>query len=374
MYRMVKVFGLLLLMVALAFGGVVSGAGKTTLNLVTAGDQNMVDLFQNEIGPAFMKLNPDIEVRVVGTGPGDAGSQKIVEKLRAQKAAGKDSWDIDVAIIHEIGASWAIRDDLLMQYARSAKTWEYVTSAAAKRALGTDVEGYVIPMFHSQTALAYNPAHVPTPPKSLDELVEWVKKNPRKFGYNGLKGGMSGVSFVMSWVYWKTGKYNIYAVTGPYDKKHEEDWDAALATLKEFDKSVIMTAGNAGTLDMLNRGEIWMGPVWVDMFYSWMADGRMDPNIRLVLPAPGMCGQPMYYVIPKKAAHSEAALKFIEFATSPQVQAKYIVEKFNWYPGIDGSHVREFLSADAWNRLFRDISPSDLAKYGKAFPIKEYYT
>jgi putative spermidine/putrescine transport system substrate-binding protein len=29
-----------------------------------------------------------------------------------------------------------------------------------------------------------------------------------------------------------------------------------------------MTPGSAGTLDMLNRGEIAMGPVWVDMFYT----------------------------------------------------------------------------------------------------------
>lgn len=373
MRRLVTV-GLAFLCVVLMFGSTTFGAAKTTINLVTAGDQNMVDLFQYEIGPAFTNANPDIEVRVVGTGPGDAGSQKIVEKLRAQKAAGKETWDIDVAIIHEIGASWALQDDLLAKYARSASTYIYVTSSSAMRALGADVEGYVIPMFHSQTALAYNPKYVPNPPRSFEEIVEWVKKNPGKFGYNGLKNGMSGVSFVTSWLYWKTGKYNIFALTGPYDKKYEEGWAAAFADLKEFNKHVVMTAGNAGTLDMLNRGEIWMGPVWVDMFYSWMADGRMDPSLELVLPAPGMCGQPMYFVIPKKAAHPEAALKFIEFATSPKVQAKYIVEKFNWYPGIDGTYVKEFLSQDVWNRLYRGISTTDLAKYGRAFPIKEYYT
>ncbi|HHY46351.1 MAG TPA: extracellular solute-binding protein [Firmicutes bacterium] len=357
----------------MALGGPMLAAERVTINLVTAGDQNMVDLFQNELGPEFSKANPGITVRVVGTGPGDAGSQKIIEKLRAQKNAGKESWDIDVAIIHEIGASWAVQDGLLLKYAPSASTYKYVTSASAKRALGTDVEGYVIPMFHSQTVLAYNPKYIPNPPRTFEELVEWVKKNPRRFGYNGLKNGMSGVSFVASWLYWKTGKYHIYALAGPYDKKYEEDWDAAFSDLKEFNKYVVITAGNAGTLDMLNRGEIWIGPVWVDMFYSWMADGRMDPNMRLVLPAPGMAGQPMYYVIPAKAAHADAALKFIEFATSPKIQAKYIVEKFNWYPGIDGSHVREYLSEDAWNRLFRDVSPSDLVKYGKAFPIKPYY-
>jgi hypothetical protein len=32
---------------------------------------------------------------------------------------------------------------------------------------------------------------------------------------------------------------------------------------------------------MLNRGEIAMGPVWGGMFYTWQADGRIPPNVRL---------------------------------------------------------------------------------------------
>ena len=70
-----------------------------------------------------------------------------------------------------------------------------------KAALGTPVEGYVMPMFNSQTAVAYNPDVVKSPPSTYDELVEWTKKNPKQFGYNGIKGGMSGVSFVMGWMY-----------------------------------------------------------------------------------------------------------------------------------------------------------------------------
>lgn len=362
-----------LLVGIMAFGLMVSAADKVTINLVTAGDQNMVDLFRMELGPLFTERNPWIEVRVVGTGPGDAGSQKIVDKLTAQKKAGRDKWDIDVAIIHEIGAAFCSHEDLIKKYAPSAITYKYVTSPSAKRALGVDVDGYVIPMFQSQTVLAYNPKYIPNPPKSFEELVEWAKKNPGKFGYNGIKQGASGVSFVASWLYWKTGKYDIYALTGPFDEKYMEEWDKALAELKEFDKYATMTAGNAGTLDMLSRGEIWIGPVWVDMFYSWMADGRMDPSLRLVLPAPGMAGQPMYYVIPTKAANPEAALKFIEFATSPEIQAKYIVEKFNWYPGIDGSYIQDYLPEEVWNKVFRDVTPAELTKYGRAFPIKDYY-
>ncbi len=77
------------------------------------------------------------------------------------------------------------------------------------------------------------------------------------------------------------------------------------------------TPGNAGTLDMLNRGEIVMGPVRVDMFYTWQGDGRVAPNIKLALIGPGMPGQPMYYIVPAKAANADLAKRFVELATSP---------------------------------------------------------
>ena len=125
---------------------------------------------------------------------------------------------------------------------------------------------------------------------------------------------------------------------------------------------------------MLNRGEISMGPVWVDMFYTWQADGKMSPKIKLALPQPGLPGQPMYYVIPAQAANAALAKKFIDLAESPEVQADGIVKQFNWYPGIDPQYVQAKLDPAVWNKLFTDISPGDLAKYGRPFPLSEYFT
>ena len=128
------------------------------------------------------------------------------------------------------------------------------------------------------------------------------------------------------------------------------------------------------SLDMLNRGEIAMGPVWVDMFYTWKADGRLAPNLKLKLLSPGMPGQPYYYAIPAKAKNAEIAKKFIALATSPEVQAEGIVKRFNWYPGIDPNAVKPSLDAKAWANLFTDISPADLAKNAKPFPIAPFFT
>jgi ABC-type uncharacterized transport system YnjBCD substrate-binding protein len=353
--------------IALAAAG---PAAAQTLNVVTAGDQNMVDYVKDYLGPIFEKTHPGVKVVSVGTGPGDAGSQKIYEKLDAQKSAA--ATDFDVLVIHQKAAGTMVKEGLLANYTDKVPTAKLVTSETAKNSLGADVSGFVIPMFQSQTALAYNADLLKNPPNTFAELKEWVKENPKQFGYNGIKGGMSGVAFVAGWIYAFGGDPGKL-INGPYDPKVKESWDKALAELKEFNKNVVMTPGNAGTLDMLNRGEIAMGPVWVDMFYSWQADGKLPPNMKLKLAAPGMPGQPMYYAIPAKSANQKLAEEFIALATSPEIQAEGIVKKFNWYPGIDAKNLEGKLDQAAWDKLFSDITPDDLSANGKPFPIAPYF-
>src|SRR5258708_298 len=330
-----RIMRIITVVAAAALGQPAGAQQAATLSLVTAGDQNMVDYVKDYLGPMFEKDHPGVTVKAVGTGPGDGGSQKIYEKLEAEK--NNSSWDIDVAVIHQKAAGEMVTKGLLARYAaEGVPSAKLVTSESAKRALGADVDGYVMPMFNSQTAIAYNTAMVKDPPSTYSELEKWVQQNPKKFGYNGIKGGMSGVSFVVGWIYADTPDADRL-IKGPYDPETKKAWDQALARLAAFNKNVVLTPGNAGTLDMLNRGEIAMGPVWVDMFYTWQADGKMSPNIKLELPAPGLPGQPMYYAIPAKAANAALAKKFVDFAESPEVQADGIVKQFNWYPGIDAA-------------------------------------
>lgn len=344
----------------------------TILNVATAGDQNMVDYVKTWLGPKFEAAHPGVKVQVIGTGPGDAGSNKIIEKLTAQKESGASSWDIDVAVVHQKAGGELVEKGLLEKYRPQIKTASLVSADNAKNALGVNVDGYVMPMFLSQTAIAWNSETIKTPPASYDELVAWAQQNPQAFGYNGIKNGMSGVSFVVGWMYaYGTDAQRLSSL--PYDKGVEKNWGQAYEKLKAFNKNVTFTPGNAGTLDMLTRGEIAMGPVWVDMFYSWKDQGKLPPSIKLSLLAPGMPGQPMYYVTPAKAANAQLAHEFIELATSPEVQAQGIVKQFNWYPGIDAQHVKPQLDAGTWQKLFAEISPQALAEYGKSFPISAYF-
>ncbi len=341
-----------------------------TLNVASGGSQNMVDYVTDYLGPLFEEQNPGWNVHVVGTGPGNAGSQIIMEKLQAQ--ATSESWDTDVIVTTQLKTGEMVESGLLQSYVDDISTGNLATRDTARLALGTNVEGYVMPMFHSQTAIAYNPDMVTSPPQSYDELKVWTADNKGSFGYNGIKNGMSGVAFTAGWMYAYAGNTE-QLMNGPYDAELKSSWDTALAELKKFNENVTFTPGNAGTLDMLNRGEIVMGPVWVDMFYTWQSDGRLNPNLKLLLPAPGMPGQPYYYAIPAKAENAEMARRFIELATSPEVQAEGIVTRFNWYPGIDAEHVQSALDPAAWAKLFTDVTPADLAAKGKPFPLGPFF-
>src|ERR1700704_2146016 len=283
-------FRMLLVATALAFaGGYAGGIGAQTLNVVTAGDQNMVDYVNNYLAPKFEAMNPGVKVRAVGAGPGDSGSQKIYEKLSAQQKANVAEWDVDVAVVHQRGAATMVGEKLLMPYRNEIAAGKLVTRDTAKNALGANVDGYVLPMFHSQIAFAYNPELIKAPPKSFGELTEWVKKNPKQFGYNGVKGGMSGVGFVRGWVEANTGMADKLE-KGPYDPAQKVAIDKALGGLKEFNQFVVMTPGNAGTRGVQNQGATPARRVWVDMSYPREADGRMSPKMKLSLPSPGLPG------------------------------------------------------------------------------------
>ncbi|MFT4174062.1 MAG: extracellular solute-binding protein [Rhodocyclaceae bacterium] len=356
----------------IALGLFAAHSHAAELTVMTAGDQNMVDYINEYLGPLFEKQNPGTKVRVVGTGPGDAGSQKILERFEAQSKAGNKAWDTDVAVVHEKFVGPMVQSQYLLKYRSGIDTGKLVTRDNARMALGTNVDGFVMPMFNSQTAIAYNAALVPTPPKTYPEIAEFAQKHPKQFGYNGIKGGASGVSFVMGWIYaFGEGDANKL-MNGPFEQGETQKWGKALKSLKAFNANATLTPGNAGTLDMLSRGEIAMGPVWVDMFESWQRSGQLPPNIKLVLPAPGMPGQPMHYVIPSKTANAALAQKFVALATSPKVQAEGIVKRFNWYPGIDAQYVRKELDTATWDKLFKDVPPDTLARYGKPFPIAPY--
>jgi putative spermidine/putrescine transport system substrate-binding protein len=355
---------------ALAF--VAPAAAQTRLNVAIGADVNVVEVNKSVLGPGFKTLVPDVDLNVVGTGTGEPASRAIYTKIKAQADAGRKPWDIDVALLSMAVASQMVKEGLLARYVPQMKNAALVKGAEVKEAFGVNVDGYVVPMFHNQIAIAYHPSKVPSPPKTFDELAAWVKANPNRFGYNGIKGGVSGVGFTMGWVYWKTGLYQ-QLTQGPVDKGKDGAIREAITALRDFNKGVVITNGNAGTLDALNRGEIWMGVVWIDQLVAWKNEGRMDQAVTPSLPAPGLPIYPLYLVVPREATSRDMAARYIDYIATPEVQARAIVERFGWYPGVDPDKVLPLISAKSRELLFKGVSAQDLARYSRQMPLKEYH-
>ena len=363
---------MLLRLLAVLLALVVPASAATRLNVAIGADVNVVEVHKTLLGPGFHAQAPDVELNVVGTGTGEPASRAIYTKIKAQADAGRKPWDLDVALVSMAVASQMVKEGLLTRYVSQMKNAALVKGAETKEAFGVSVDGYVVPMFHNQIAIAYHPAKVANPPKSFDDLVAWVKANPGRFGYNGIKGGVCGVGFTMGWVYWKTGLYT-QLTQGPFDKSKEAAIREAITALRDFNKQAVITNGNAGTLDALNRGEIWMGVVWIDQLVAWKNEGRMDASVTPALIAPGLPIYPLYLVVPKEAANREAAVRYIDYIATPDVQAKAIVERFGWYPGVDPEKVLPLISPKSRELLFKGVTAQDLARYSRQMPLKEYH-
>ena len=109
------------------------------------------------------------------------------------------------------------------------------------------------------------------------------------------------------------------------------------------------------------------------MFYTWQADGRLAPDVKLELIEPGMPGQPMYYVTPGERGPARSGARLHRARDPPEVQAEGIVKTFNWYPGIDAEHIQQAVDEATWDKLFADVTPEELSSKGKPFPIGPYF-
>ncbi len=129
---------LLVALIVLLSAGMLFAGGKSEkekLVLMTAGDSNMLAFQQNVLAPQFSEGNPDVGIMPVHTGPGNAGSQRIYEKLLAESKSNKEAWDVDVAVVHQIFMKWAMEEDLLLKFTDDIDTQQYVTSPFAKNLL-----------------------------------------------------------------------------------------------------------------------------------------------------------------------------------------------------------------------------------------------
>ncbi len=312
-----------------------AAGGKTVVTLWATGSDNVRQIFET-LTADFNASNDQYEVKLQFMLSG-TGTQSLADMLTAAAKAKQTNTDFD--LVDFSGDDWSKVTSLIgaEQFVKlDAAKLPNAASVAAKSSVAPE---FCQPYRGTTVILAYDSAAVPTPPATMDELVQWMKDHPGRFAYNQPGTGGAGDSFARSAVY----NFLPEEAFTSDDEKWTAEWDQGFDFLKEIHQymytsggSIVYPAKNQGTLDLLNQGEIDMCPNWADMVLSQRAKGEIKDTIKITQIQPALTGSLQTLAIPTFGSHTEGAYAFINYMLSPRAQ-EIMVRDMAAIPLIDAS-------------------------------------
>lgn len=333
-----------------------AGTGDSSdqaLTVLISGGENIQALWEDHLIPAFEESNPGYTVAVNLDLHGEHDAQtmaKLTSATEQEKDPGFDLVDGGfVPMAAQAGLLTAVTADEIPAFND--------IPADVVEAGGTGGIAYR----GSVVLLAYDTDTIPTPPKTLDALLDWIQKNPGEFTYNSPKSGGSGSAFVATVLDKYVSEDARAKMTVGYEKELESEWTEGFATLRSLNPYVYQNGfypnGNQQTLDLLASGEISMAPVWSDMFISGKKNGAIGESVDYTQIAdPSFTGSAAYVGIPAASPRQEGALKLANFVLTPEAQ-ELIVNEIAGFPAISLDKLSEDIQVE-----FKDADTSNLRR------------
>ncbi|WJH36680.1 extracellular solute-binding protein [Paenibacillus sp. CC-CFT747] len=336
------------------------GDGKSKpdeIQFYFTGSLNVKELWETLV-PMFEKANPNVKVKLVYIDSG-SGGQSTFDRIMAAKQAGQKSGNIDLYESSLSDLTKGMKSDLWASFDQSKiPNLSKIDPNNLK-----NLNGAGIPYRASAVILAYNSAKVATPPKTADELYDWIRKHPGRFAYNDPATGGSGDSFV------QTAIYNFLPpeASTSQDPAIMKQWDKGFALLKELHPYMyqkgVYPKKNQGTLDLMANGEVDIIPAWSDMALEQISKKVLPDTTKLTQINPSFTGGPTYLMAPKLSEHLDSVAAFLNFVLTPEAQT-VIVNKMYGYPGIKWSEMPKELQ-DKFKDVaggYRTFNLGDLGK------------
>ncbi|MGW4823535.1 ABC transporter substrate-binding protein [Streptomyces sp. NPDC004227] len=272
----------------------------------------------------FRKTHPEIVGKISYS---KAPAPELAGKIKAQQQAGRVQ--IDMVLTGTDGLAAGLEQDLWADMAAHQDAIgnpDYLPPAAemAKLAQG---KGTAVVYYPSGPLFEYDPAKVPNPPKTPQELLDWAKAHPKRFQYADPANSGPGRTWLMGLPY-------LLGDKDPSDP--EKGWDKTWAYLKELDKYVdVYGSGTSETMKNLATGQ-------VDMIMS-TTGWYINPRALGTVPKKMKAGHfddmtwvtdAQYAVVPKgvSADKMSAVLNLLHWMLTPEQQAKAYDDGY-FYPG-----------------------------------------
>lgn len=329
-------------------GGNGKGGGANTLVVYCGADTNIQDLWTKTLIPGFEKANPGSKI----TFQFDLHGQNSDQILNRIAAATQQKKDPGIDFLESMGDRAGAAGLLADPSGKVANLSEIPQDVLAT------VQKNAIPYRGSAVLLAYLPSKVSQPPKSLDELLAWIKAHPGKFAYNSPDSGGAGDSFVQTVLTKYLSPDVLKQMQTGYHKNLESHWDQGFQTLAGLNKSMyqkgVYPNGNNGTLELLLQGQIWMCPAWSDQFISGRSSGVVPKDAKaLQITNPSFTGGATQCGVLSASKKQDLGFKLANWMLEPAQQAA-IAKAIAGFPAIPMSKLpkslqSEFASADPGN-------------------------
>ena len=180
------------------------------------GGSDLINRFVN--GYVAERLEREYEVTLEMVPVTDATT--FVNKVLGEKQAGRDSGgSVDVMWVNGENFRTMREADLLFgPYSDRLPNMQYVdaTDSSIANDFGYPVEGFESPYGSAQVVMVYDSARVPEPPRTVEDLLDWIRANPGKFTYPAIPD-FTGSVFVRHLFYHVAGGYE--ELLGPFDRE-----------------------------------------------------------------------------------------------------------------------------------------------------------
>jgi len=187
---------------------------------------------------------------------------------------------------------------------------------------GVETKGYLVPLYRNQTGFLYDPDKITTPPQTWDDLVKFIEDNPKQFAFCDPNKGGTGQAMVFTAVINLTGGLDQYKADRELDQAKADKWSTVWDWFNANEDKFVLTASNNESLDLLNQGAVSLIIAWDDDTQIAFSKGTIFKRAKMYIPEMGLPGGGDSVGILKNAPHKAAAMLFIDFLTSADMQVE----------------------------------------------------
>jgi putative spermidine/putrescine transport system substrate-binding protein len=286
--------------------------------------ESFTPLFQDNIIPRFEeKYGIEVEYFSVD-------GEQSVQQLMAAKQAGQAS-PVDVFFMPNGQAQVATEAGIIANLPLNTllPSAPDLDEQAATVSRGYAHGGTVVPFHRNQTAIGYDTRTVSEAdaPKTFGDFLAYAKANPKKVAMTSPAQGGSGSGFLESAIlHFASADCQERLYDATLSAEEAEEWasssclEPVMAYFSELAPNVEITNGNTDTLTLIANGVASIGTVWEDQAYDYIGRGLLPPTVKFRLFESGQVGDGDGVMIPSGTQKLAAALLFVDFMLSDEVQ------------------------------------------------------